>query len=107
MSDAGLLRKLVSRNGQLTQTELETVSHWVKQFAALMHGITCGTIPMVGLNALLSFSAVLMTSMWFLLRWTRNDMEPEQQLECVKEGFVPAMGLFLLAYVTSYTFTYH
>ena len=71
MSDAGLLRKLVSRNGQLTQTELETVSHWVKQFAALMHGITCGTIPMVGLNALLSFSAVLMTSMWSVIRQQR------------------------------------
>ena len=106
-ADKGLLRKLVSRNAQLTQQELETLSHWLKQFAALMHGFTCGTMPMVGMNAFLSFSVVMMIVTWIVSRFTRDEMEPEQHLELVKEGFVPATGLFLLTYILSYTFAFH
>ena len=103
---ASLTRRFIFR-AQLSQTELETVSHWIKQLVALGHGVACGLLPMVAFNAFASFGIAMVVAMWGLTSYLRVDLEPEQLLELIKEGAMPAVAVFVLTYITTFTVIHH
>lgn len=81
--------------------------YWVKQVIGLLCGVCFGVMPVVGATAITAFigMAGIVTYIAFsrVLRADLDRLGPEGQWQLVQEGFMPALGTFLLTWTVGYT----
>ena len=95
------------RASRRSQAALEPACHWVKQVVALVCGVAFGLMPLLGMQAMLSFMAITLATTWvtysFVLKADLGLPGFEGQLDLMKEGATAAFGIFLLSWIVSYT----
>lgn len=79
--------------------------HWLRQFIAVLAGLTWGPIGASGVYAVLIYVIFSSSIILFMYRFVFGIDEDEHggPLELLMEGFMPAMALFVLLWVITYT----
>ena len=84
--------------------DFPTVVYWLRQPLGLILGIVWGLLGLTGMTALGSYGVTQALVLWFyytkLLRVDAEDFKP---WDLLKEGFVPAFGLFLTAWIVTHS----
>lgn len=86
------------------QDELLDTVYWMRQLIAVLCGIIWGGIPLTGLPAFLGFLAVKFGVLIVWLQRAGVDVDEHGGAQMVySEGLPPAIGLFTLVWIVTYT----
>jgi EMC6 len=79
--------------------------YWGRQLLALLLGSIFGSISFTGLTAFLTFMGIIIGSVLIWINLQRIDAEEfEGGQQLYNEGLGPAVALFLLSWIISYSF---
>lgn len=85
--------------------ELKTAIHWFRQFTSLTIGIIFGILPFTGLYAFITFLSISILST-VIFYTSVIQVDPDEfggHGALSQEGLAPALSMFLLAWIVSYS----
>lgn len=83
------------------------IIYWFRQFLSILIGILWGMVRLEGLIGILLYFVVSV----FTLHSYKNLLKVSDELfdiiDAFKEGFIPGFGLFMIAWIASYSLTHY
>mmetsp|Transcript_68556 Transcript_68556/g.61592 ORF Transcript_68556/g.61592 Transcript_68556/m.61592 type:complete len:153 (-) Transcript_68556:64-522(-) len=112
--DASTWNKALSFGSIISETgeewireDIVLIIYWVRQILSLMLGIIWGVVRFEGILAILTY---LIVSIFTLQTYKSTLKVPDETFDIVdifKEGIVPALGIFLFGWISSYSLAHY
>jgi len=77
--------------------------YWLRQIIAIFMGMIWGFLGVTGLLGIISFAILNSLAAYTIANKTGYDFEPEDNLACIKEGFMTTFATFLVTWIVAYT----
>lgn len=100
-----LWAKAFDKDVELTVQEALSAAHWIRQATAVVVGTSFGVLQLKGAPAIMTYILVSALFPSALLSFS-NELDAEEIAKVAPiqmEGMMPAMALFLLTWILSYT----
>lgn len=100
-----LWAKAFDKNAELTAQEALSAAHWIRQATGVVVGTAFGVLQLKGAPAIMTFIVVSALFPSALLSFS-NELDAEEIAKIAPiqmEGMMPALALFLLTWIISYT----
>jgi len=97
-------RNALRRDIEWTKEDLSDVIYWIRQWLGLIVGIAFGVGQITGFVGHIGF--VLLNGLLlyvYYAKYLRVDDEELGRWDLLSEGFGPSYGMFLLAWITTYS----
>ena len=99
--------KGISDEEEWNREDVVLIMYWIRQLLSLLIGVIWGIIRLEGILALLFYVIVCV----FALHSYKSSLKVSDDmfdiLDVFKEGFVPAFGIFLIAWISAYSLAHY
>ncbi len=93
-----------SSNHLWNRSELFDLIYFFRQFLGIFFGVLFGSLPVIGLPALIAYVALSSgILLFYFTRILKGDEEEFGRFEILTEGFLPAFGIFMLGWISMFS----
>jgi hypothetical protein len=105
MSEASLLSKALSRDGEQTKEEVSDILFYVKEIFGAVIGIIVAVVGLTGLTGLIAYVlAASALSYVYVYKFLGVDEEAVETKDVLKDHFMNGFFPFLLCWILGYNF---
>jgi len=94
-------------DAEWSKTDLADVVYWFRQVIGITFGVIWGVIPLTGFFPIIVYAFLNAFLLYlYYAKFLRVDEEEFGRWELLSEGFAPSFALFMVAWITCYSYLF-